>query len=310
MIPAKTAALFESQNSLFRVFIGQKLQKGKFFPVCLVVRETFGCKIWASKVYSEKIDIEGCDMKRTLFLLAVAVFGMTSESRGDVAFNTNGSVYNQNFDTLNPINNSVHVFTDDATIPGWYTNQATYNVSTGSSTAAAIYSFGLANQADRAFGSIAAAGTNLIGVGFVNNTGVTMTRFQVTFDGEQWRKSVNPVQQALTFDYNIGNGLTINSPGYTGVSQLDFTGPVAAPPNGLINGNLAANRVAGISFWVNGVNWLPGQQLKLRWTDVNDAGAEHGLGIDNFSFTAIPEPTTFGLGSLIGLAALAFRRRR
>ncbi|MEQ1905661.1 MAG: PEP-CTERM sorting domain-containing protein [Pirellulaceae bacterium] len=251
-------------------------------------------------------------MTNIRWFLALTLVVIASSASADIAFNTNGQVYNQDFDTLNAINNSVNAWADDSSIPGWYTNQISYIASTGSSTAASIYSFGPAGQPDRAIGSIttAPAGTNLIGVGFVNNTGATMTRFQVTFDGEQWRKAVNAVQQTLTFDYNIGNGISINSAGYVPVSQLDFAGPVVGPPGGLLNGNLPVNRVAGISFWVNGVNWLPGQQMKLRWSDVDDPGTEHGLGIDNFSFTAIPEPTTFGLGSLVGLAALAIFRRR
>jgi uncharacterized protein len=249
-------------------------------------------------------------MNRLGFIILFVSFANFASA--DVAFNTNGQVYNQDFDTLDSTNNSLNPWADDSTIPGWYTNRPSYIASTGSSTAASIYSFGSAGQPDRALGSITTApnGTNLFGVGFVNNTGATMTRFQVTFDGEQWRKAVNALQQTLTFEYNIGNGIVLNSPGYVPVSQLDFTGPVVGPPGGLLNGNLPANRVAGISFWVNGVNWLPGQQLKLRWSDVDDPGTEHGLGIDNFSFTAIPEPTTFGLGSLVGLAALAIFRRR
>jgi hypothetical protein len=47
----------------------------------------------------------------------------------------------------------------------------------------------------------------------------------------------------------------------------------------------------------------------LRWADLNNTGNDHGLGIDNLSFSAaVPEPSTFALIGLV-LAGLTAGRR-
>jgi len=62
---------------------------------------------------------------------------------------------------------------------------------------------------------------------------------------------------------------------------------------------------------VTGINWAPGTSLWLRWRDPNDPGSDHGMAIDNFSFSAVPEPTTFALVGLgMGAAGLVSRRLR
>ncbi|HMP78051.1 MAG TPA: PEP-CTERM sorting domain-containing protein [Pirellulaceae bacterium] len=206
-------------------------------------------------------------------------------------------------------------WTDNSTIPGWYSNRTAYRASTGSDNNGALYSFGSANVNERALGSIASGttGTVLFGVGFLNLTGTTITQFTVQYDGEQWRNGGNTTQHTLTFDYLIGSGITITSAGYIPEPNLDFTGPIATATAGALDGNAAPNRVAGITWTVTGISWLPGQQLYLRWNDPNDAGNDHGLGIDNFEFSAfgsvIPEPTAAsGIAILCGLWVL--RRRR
>jgi hypothetical protein len=67
-----------------------------------------------------------------------------------------------------------------------------------------------------------------------------------------------------------------------------------------LRNNAFANRVAAITFSINNIVWLPGQQVVLSWTDVIDTANDHGLAIDNFNFVAVPEPTTFGFGLYSG----------
>lgn len=228
-----------------------------------------------------------------------------------------GGSYSQNFDSLlaSPASTN-HAWADNSTLAGWYSNRTSYRSSTGSDNTGSLYSFGAASAVDRALGSIASGGTGtiLFGLRLQNNTSSTFSEFTVTYDGEQWRNGGNTTSiiNSLAFGYQIGTGLAIGTGTYTLVPSLNFTGPISTPGSAVaLDGNNAANRVAGITFTVTGINWAPGQELFLRWSDPNDAGNDHGLGIDNFSFlaNAIPEPATVAWFGLI-LVGGAFIRRR
>ena len=75
-----------------------------------------------------------------------------------------------------------------------------------------------------------------------------------------------------------------------------------------LDGNLAANRVAGITHMVSGIKWAPGTELWIRWRD----GYTHdGIAIDNVSFSAstdIPEPSAFLLLASALLCCICRRR--
>ena len=53
----------------------------------------------------------------------------------------------------------------------------------------------------------------------------------------------------------------------------------------VLDGNDPANRTA-IGTTVGGFVWNPGEDLWLRWRDVDHAGNDHGLSIDDLSFSA------------------------
>ncbi len=70
----------------------------------------------------------------------------------------------ENFDTLASTGTSL-AWTDDTTIPGWWSTRTTYNSGTGSSNTGALYSFGVAGTnpvTDRALGSVASGSTGTV----------------------------------------------------------------------------------------------------------------------------------------------------
>jgi uncharacterized protein len=211
------------------------------------------------------------------------------------------SPYNQNFNGL--ATSGTPTLTSDSTIPGWFFNTsipprpATYNVSAGTGTAGGFYSFGTGTETDRAFGSIgsnalgaSAAGGAFYGVCLINDTGAAITTLYVKYTGEQWRNGGNATAHKLDFAYNVVSAQptdgTFSSGTYTDVNSLDFTGPVASTSAGALNGNNAANQASfNTSFAVN----IPaGQYILLRWFDLNDAGNDHGLAIDDLSVSTSP----------------------
>ena len=181
----------------------------------------------------------------------------------------------------------------------------------GTTTTGALYSFGTLSVDDRALGSIASGGTGIVfyGLELRNDTSRSFSGFDLTYTGEQWRETTAG-QNVLNFQYSLTATSVSSGLGYTGVSALDFAAIHFGSSTGGIDGNAAANRTT-LSALVDlgGASWDPGETLFIRWRDANDTGSDQGLGIDDISFEAIPEPTTMLLAAL-ALAGFAFWVRR
>ena len=120
-----------------------------------------------------------------------------------------GVTLTENFDTLAATGTSIP-WTDNSTIPGWYSTRTTYNSGTGSSNTGALYSFGVAGTnpvTDRALGSVASSGTGTVfhAARLTNNTGVTIASLDISYVGEQWRNGGNTTAHTLTFQYQVAN---------------------------------------------------------------------------------------------------------
>jgi len=241
-------------------------------------------------------------MKKSSLLRGFATMGiatsfltLTFVAPAQVPFS--GGAYIQNFDTLAQ-SGTANAWTDNTTLPGWYAGQsagtfAGYNGGTGSSTAGALYSLGSAAvPGDRALGSLASNGTGNFGYGvrFANDTAQTITNITVTYTGEQWRNGGNTTPQTLSFSYRVSNSpITTpdapNTGSWTSVSALSFTSPIATSSGAALDGNVAANRHVFSSIELTGASVAPGQEIFLRWLDLNDAGNDHGLAVDDLSVT-------------------------
>jgi DNA/RNA endonuclease G (NUC1) len=228
------------------------------------------------------------------------------------ALTNNGSInalespVGENFETLASTGTNV-AWSDNATIPGWYSSRAAYNAGTGSSGTGALYSFGVAGvnaAADRSLGSIGSAsgtGTVYWAVKLTNNTGSTITSVDVSYVGEQWRNggssSATPgVAQTAEFQYRVATAGSItgaNSPVtvWTDFDPLDFTSPVfGTVATATLDGNSPANRVAKASPISAVIN--PGQELWLRWVDIDHPNNDHGLAVDDLTLVAHGGPAS------------------
>lgn len=236
--------------------------------------------------------------------------------------------YSQNFDTLTT--SGATAWANDSTLPGWslFVQPApgsappTILAADGSLNTGSFDSFGTGTNTDRALGGTGSGGAYFgspasgavagwWAVDIANNTGSTIDSFTVHFDGEQWRNGGNTTAQTMALQYGFGATFgavsTWNSPGGT----FDFTSPIATATQGGLDGNAAANRTANLGGTISNLTWANGTHLWVRWVENNDTGNDHGMGIDNFSFTghAVPEPATLVLGGF-GFAALVFGARR
>ncbi|MFZ1704946.1 MAG: T9SS type A sorting domain-containing protein [Saprospiraceae bacterium] len=228
-------------------------------------------------------------MKSPLLIIFILLY--TSVLFGQISIPNTSFTYTQNFDGLSNTG-SGNLWTDNATISGWYATEADYDAGTGSSNSGALYSFGSSGNSERALGSVASGGTGTMyyGVRFINNTGAVIHQLTISYFGEQWRNGGNTTAQNLTFAYQIG-ATSLSSGTWTDVSQLTFTGPIATSSAGALDGNLVANRTQKMHDLV--LNLSPGQEVWFRWEDLNDSGNDHGLSVDDLSVFAFILPVTF-----------------
>jgi len=218
--------------------------------------------------------------------LLLLVMGNAFSVRGQASLPLLNSPYVQLFDSLA----STGAINDVGTLPrGWTfvetgTNaNATYAAGTGSSNSGNTYSFGT-TAADRALGGVLSGSlTPIIGAGFVNNTGGTVTSLELTYAGEQWRLGATGRQDRLDFQYSL-DAASLTTGTWTDVDALDFNGPITSGTVGALDGNAAANR-AVITFTIDGLNLTPGEVFYFRWLDFNAAGADDGLAVDDFHLT-------------------------
>lgn len=125
----------------------------------------------------------------------------------------------------------------------------------------------------------------------VNNTGITLTSFTLTFDGEQWRDGQSPSAETLTCGYSLSatGDDWFSTAEFIPLPALSFSAPVfagTASSGSPINGNVEGLS-AGRTVTVSNISWPPLADLWLRWSDPQLAGAsDDGLAIDNVVFTA------------------------
>jgi hypothetical protein len=252
-------------------------------------------------------------------------------------------------------------WTDDAnstatqtSLPGWFlyhplvaateggvnTHQR-FRIGTGSANTGSFYSFGTTGSTDRSLAGLNADTLSTpanaatppltveetqmyMGLQLINNTGVILNSFSLSFVGEQWRRAGNTganqvTDDRLDFQYSLNPLATISSPNalFTDVNALDFVSPQQTGAAGTIDGNDPANRVP-LSATVSNLVWAPGTALFLRWVDTNYPGpspsasatrGDNGLGIDDLTFRAVPEPASIAMLAMGGLALLVLRRR-
>ena len=232
------------------------------------------------------------------------LFSISKLSLGQLSYDTADANYTQNFDgvlTTVPANNTVQ---STPSVPeGWTFVEAgnnantSYRVHNGSTTSGDTFLFGATSSTERALGAFASGSlVSQLGIGFVNDTGTVLTEFTVSYTGEQWKdgNSTQAVRNTLTFAYGLG-ATALDAGTFEPVVALDLVAPVVTggASDISLDGNSPANQVTPSATIAN-ISWQPGQTLWLRWSDLNDAGNDDGLAVDNFSFSA----TAGGPGTL------------
>jgi Ca2+-binding RTX toxin-like protein len=215
--------------------------------------------------------------------------------------------YSQNFDSL-ANSGTGNTWANDTTITGWYSTRTTYNAGTGSSTTGSLYSFGSTSSTERSLGSVASnfstggTGTIYYGLRLVNDTNSTINSLRIGYTGEQWRTANNTAPQKLNFSYQTGASVTsLTSGTWTSFTSLNFNSPIASSTAAALDGNSAANKTVIAPIRINLATPLAaGEEIMLRWEDIDDSGSDHGLAIDDLSLQTITSSSTAPNISLSG----------
>ncbi|MBM4399093.1 MAG: T9SS type A sorting domain-containing protein [Candidatus Cloacimonetes bacterium] len=235
--------------------------------------------------------------KRNAMFLLIMLVTMSISLWGQFNINSGGTNYTQDFNSLT----TAGTWTNNSTLTGWYARTdatasiTAFALNTGTTTSAGLYSFGSTGNSDRAFGYVpsnAYTGASGVGKGYVgwrlkNNTGLLITDLTITWTGEQWRKENNAATHNLKLYYQTGTTVTDLLTGTWVNSNSQFNSPiVGATTAAALDGNLPANRVAGISVTLSSLNLAAGDEIMLRWEDLNDTGNDHYLTIDDITVNA------------------------
>jgi MYXO-CTERM domain-containing protein len=255
-------------------------------------------------------------MRINTLLSALSLVVVVSAASADtvVGYSSAGSAYTQLFNGL-PNTGTSATWSNSSgfpTVQGWNAYQR------GAA--------GIANIRDTTGTGVSAlqigagAGDTAVTFAIQNTTGATLTSFTFSWILEQWRDGGNatPVAQNLVVDYKVTNVTSTNSLSegisfltdaayVTGFTTLrTVASPTFTAVAGALDGNAAANRVS-LTDTVSGINWANNTVLVIRFWDDNHSGNDHGFGIDDVSFTAVPTP---GAIALLGLGLFTAHRRR
>ena len=252
-------------------------------------------------------------------LCGFAMACATGPMQAAISYTIIGGQYTQNFNSLGT---EAVSWTNNSTLDGWYLHQSASGGSTpaqlneplapgsSSNSNSKGFWFNFGTDSDRAIGGSpgGSTGTMHYGVALTNNTGGTLTEMTIAFDWERWflADASASAPQNMSFHWST-DATSLTSGTYTEVSDalLTFT---AVPPSA-DRLWLATPEVYARDFTVTGIDWQDGETLWLRWQDINEPGGDHGVGINNVQFSAIPEPSSVLLSSLVCFIALLRRRR-
>jgi len=266
---------------------------------------------------------------KSLFLCGLAAASVTTLA-GQISLNSLGT-YTETFAGYTAFNADAHptgwaTTFDVAAYRGFTTTGSAVESgfagsSEGSITSGGLFSWGALVEGP-AIGnsSFAWQGTgttaNMVTtVSFVNNTGVTITDLSFSVDVFQWRQGAGGTGGGR--DSTLVLGGSGNLLGLTPATFTSTAPGIGNPALGRAFGEVSPSAFTAdltISESLSGLSIAPGDSFSFSFTYNRGAGSgsAQGIAIDNFSMTAVPEPSTYA--AIFGLAAFAgvllHRRRR
>lgn len=228
-------------------------------------------------------------MLKKFLMIAVVVLFSTGQSFGEIVLTTSQPGYTQNFNTF--LGTVGTVPSDWVVDLGGGSFRGTNN---GSTNAGGVYAYGTTGGNEWALGALRTNSVSpIFSVDFRNGTGSVLTAINLSFDYEQWRFANSSGLDLTATGALLGN-VTVNNADFTGASTGSGT------------------TTSTVSLSLTGLAIANNATFGFSWETVDFASFDNGLAIDNFSITAVPEPSSIALVSFMGFTGLvaAYRRRK
>ncbi|MBC7806625.1 MAG: hypothetical protein H7145_10785 [Akkermansiaceae bacterium] len=254
---------------------------------------------------------------RVIALSVLSLATVAPVAQAQISITSPTFIYTQDFNSL------ASTGTNNTQLPAGFvineegsstsTNNEAYNVNNGSTGTGDTYSFGGTGDSDRALGIIQSGSLQAtFGVSFVNNSGVAINQFLLSYRGETWRIGGPNRSDRLDFAYST-NATSLTTGTYTDVDALDYNGPsVAAAITAARTDPFSTSAVTGgFSATLN-----PNQTLFLRFSDFNASLSDDGLAIDDLRLQVLqpvpapPAAVSLAIGGSVGLLGTGVRRLR
>lgn len=218
-------------------------------------------------------------LKSIFFVLFISF--ILNSTRAQVSITALPQTYSQTFDAA--LGTSSLAWTNNATVIGWYiSNASPLPINTGTTNANSCYNFGISGTnplTDRALGAISTTTTHRFGLRMANNSGSSITSFNINFTGEQWR-SFNA--GTLVFEYQTGATVSSLTAGtWTALTALNFAS-LTTSAGAATDGNNTSFRTAKSATLTLTV--ATATEIFFRWTKAGTSSP--GLAIDDLSITA------------------------
>ncbi|MBI5805025.1 Ig-like domain-containing protein [candidate division TA06 bacterium] len=203
-------------------------------------------------------------------------FQLTNSASGKISVITLGTAYSQNFNALDTVPNP------DVLPQGWNfreegsTANYIYAENNGALNTGNIYSYGMTDSVDRAFGGLQTSSlVPTVSAVFTNNSGGTLSAIDIGYWGELWRLGLQRYD-SLKFELSTTAGI------WTAYPQLNFVTPETTGAFGIRDGN---NWLYRDYCWasLSGLSIPNGGDFRIRWLDANALSYDDGLAIDDIS---------------------------
>ena len=243
---------------------------------------------------------------------SLALLMLPAAARATLVIGTMHVPVTQNFDSLGTSGLSLSVLNGatgwrvvGGASPTFASGSSTLTqLGNGSFTAGGSYNFGGTGNGDRAVGFLTSGSftspQNLM-VQLQNSTGGTIAALEIDFDYEKYRTGTR------AFDWTFFG--SVDGVNWTSYSAGDHS--YVADVNSTTYGTPLSSTSKAIT--ISGLSIANGSSYFLRWTLAGVGGSTNGqgIGIDNFSITAIPEASSFLFAGVVaGVAGLRWGGRR